>query len=201
MDWVAKWWADGAEDTLRVHYPLTSDSIVFDVGAYDGGWSADLARHTGVHPRLFVFEPLSNMAWVAQQRLVGENVEIVPAALSDKDGVSQILDCSHESSMHKPGNRQIRTLDIAKFIQDRGFTKIDLMSINVEGHEFEILTRLLETGAVSIIENLQIQFHTFVTDAEERRASIRERLAATHDEAYCYPFVWESWRKKCQVSG
>ena len=50
MDWVAKWWADGAEDTLRVHYPLTSDSIVFDVGAYDGGWSADLARHTGVHP-------------------------------------------------------------------------------------------------------------------------------------------------------
>lgn len=200
MDWVAKWWADGAENTLRVNYPLRPDSVVFDVGAYDGGWTADLIHHTGVHPRVFVFEPLEGMARVTAERLHGENIRVVTAALSDKDGVASIHDYSHESSMHKPGNREIKTLDVAEFIRREGITKIDLMSVNVEGHEYVILNRLLDAGLVTIVENLQIQFHDFVPDAVTMRDVIRQRLSATHEESYCYPFVWESW-KKCQASG
>ena len=192
-DWVTKWFADGAEENLRLGYSLSSDSIVFDVGAYDGGWSADLIRHTGVHPRLFVVEPLEGMSQVAAERLKGENVTIINAALSDRNGEAQIHDYSHESSMHRPGSRTIKTLDVAEVV--KAFPRIDLMSINVEGHEFVIVKRLLDVGLIQIIENLQIQFHTFIPDAVQMRDELRARLAATHTETYCYPFVWESWRR------
>jgi FkbM family methyltransferase len=193
-DWVAKWWADGAEENLRLGYSLRPDSVVFDVGAYDGGWSADLIRHTGTHPRLFVVEPLEGMSQVAAQRLKGENVTIINAALSDRNGEAQIHDYSHESSMHRPGNRTIKTVDAAEVVG--AFSRIDLMSINVEGHEFVIIKRLLDADLIQTIENLQVQFHAFIPNAIEMRDELRARLAITHTETYCYPFVWENWRKK-----
>ena len=193
IDWNAKWWADGAEENLRLNYILTPDSIVFDVGAYDGSWSVDLIRHTNIHPHLFVFEPLDNMCRVVVEKLRGENVIIIPAALSDANGEAQIHDYSHESSMHRPGNRVIKTLDVGEYIEN--FPKIDLMSINVEGHEFVIVKRILDAGLIHVIDNLQIQFHTFIPGAVEMRNELRARLAVTHNETYCYPFIWESWRK------
>ena len=36
---LKKWFADGGDHTLRLDYPeLTSDSIVFDLGGYLGGY-------------------------------------------------------------------------------------------------------------------------------------------------------------------
>jgi FkbM family methyltransferase len=196
MDWAAKWRADGSEHTLRVHYPLQAGSTVFDVGGYDGGWTADLIKHTGVFPHVFIFEPLPNGANAIKARFPDGRVRIVNAALSDRDGSAGIRNYGHESSMHTDsGDLQIQTLDIASFIQNEGITKIDIMSVNVEGHEYVILNRLLDTGLVNIIDNLQIQFHDFIPGAVELRDSIRARLALTHIESYCYPFVWESWKR------
>ena len=194
--WVAKWFADGAEENLRLGYQITEDSIVFDVGAYDGGWTVDLLRHTKAHPYVYLFEPLRGMCSVAAGRLQGEKVRVETFALSDKDGSAGLYDCSHESSMHKPANCQIQTCDIAAYINEVGVKKIDLMSLNIEGHEYSVLNRLLDTGLVCIIDHLQIQFHDFVPNAGEMRAAIRQRLAVTHMETYCYPFVWESWKRK-----
>lgn len=194
QEWVAKWWADNAENTLRVNYPITSESIVFDVGAYDGQWSLDLIRATGITPRLYIFEPLKGMSDICRQRL--PFARIMNIALSSCDGQGMIYDCSHESSMHKPGNCSIKLRDAAQFIQGEGLSQIDLMSINVEGHEYAILNRLLECDLIKHIKDLQIQFHDFVPQAQEMRDSIHEWLQKTHEERYCYPFVWESWRRK-----
>ena len=43
------------------------------------------------------------------------------------------------------------------------------------------------------IKKLQVQYHLNVPDAVEKRQSLRSRLAQTHRELYCYPFVWEAW--------
>ena len=72
--------------------------------------------------------------------------------------------------------------------------KIDLITINIEGSEYDLLEHLIETGFVKNIGNIQIQFHNFVPNATERMHSIQNNLAKTHKLTYQSEFVWENWQ-------
>ena len=74
--------------------------------------------------------------------------------------------------------------------------KIDLLKINIEGGEFDIIPAIIESGDVKNVSYLQIQFHNFITHANEQRIIIRNQLAITHLEIWNYDFVWESWKLK-----
>ncbi len=80
--------------------------------------------------------------------------------------------------------------------QELGAIQVALLKINIEGGEYDLLERLLETGLVGQFQHLQVQFHRFVPDAEKRRDFIRTGLAHSHEERWCYPWVWESWTLK-----
>lgn len=196
-EWVKRWWADGAENTLRVNYPLFPGDVVLDVGAYDGSWTADLLRAVSpVRPIVYLFEPLPNMCRVIDERLKGADIRVVNAALSDVDGEGMIEDRSHESSMHLGGTTKIRTMDVRTALKEYSFSTIKLLSLNVEGHEYRILDRMIGLGAVESIEYLQIQFHEFVPGAVEKREAILAELSKTHYQVWNYPFVWESWKRR-----
>jgi hypothetical protein len=92
------------------------------------------------------------------------------------------------SSTGKP--EPIMLIDIKDFCKEHRIYRINLLKINIEGGEFDLLDRILETGIIHYIDNLQIQFHHFVANAEERRRSIRKRLGVTHRLTYDYMFVW-----------
>ncbi|TMA87233.1 MAG: FkbM family methyltransferase, partial [Deltaproteobacteria bacterium] len=83
----------------------------------------------------------------------------------------------------------------SEFFTRAGIETIALMKINIEGGEYDLLDHLIETGFVSRIDNIQVQFHDFVAEAESRMVRIQERLSQTHAITYQYPFVWENWRK------
>ena len=59
-----------------------------------------------------------------------------------------------------------------------------------------MLECLLDNDLIGSIDNLQIQFHDFVPDAEKRMNAIKARLGLTHELTYEYIFVWENWKKK-----
>jgi len=44
--------------------------------------------------------------------------------------------------------------------------------------------------------HILIQFHNFVLDANNMRASVRERMSITHELMWDLPFVWESGERK-----
>jgi hypothetical protein len=67
------------------------------------------------------------------------------------------------------------------------------MKINIEGGEYELLEHLINSGLVSRIRRMQIQFHDFVPDAVARRARLVEALARSHRQSWSYYFVWEEW--------
>ena len=67
----------------------------------------------------------------------------------------------------------IKLLDIVQFITEKGIQRIDLMKINIEGEEFNLLPRLLDSPLVQICRNLQIQFHDFVENSEILRKNMR----------------------------
>jgi hypothetical protein len=75
------------------------------------------------------------------------------------------------------------------------------MKINIEGGEFELLERLIETGLIATIENLQVQFHNFEVGAPKRMAELQAALGRTHTPTYQYEFVWENWARRTDRAG
>ena len=69
------------------------------------------------------------------------------------------------------------------------------MKINIEGGEYELLDRLLDTGLINIIDNLQVQFHDHVDGAIGRMQRIQSRLGTKFNLTYQVPFVWENWHR------
>ena len=81
--------------------------------------------------------------------------------------------------------------------------KIDLMSINIEGGEYELLDRIIEIGMINNIVNIQVQFHQWYPSYKQSdllRKSLQDRLSITHKLTYCYDFVWEDWQIKSQIN-
>ena len=55
---------------------------------------------------------------------------------------------------------------------------------------------IIQSDIIHSIVDIQVQFHDFIPNAQERRRAIQEALSATHELTYQYEFVWENWRKK-----
>jgi FkbM family methyltransferase len=208
---IMKAWTEADGDhTHLLDYELTSDSTVLDVGGFYGDWTYNLLTHVApVTPRVYMFEPVKRFYDALHYRFRDDgentvegsvhfpNVTVIEAALSDRTGDAVIADEEEGSSMHHAmAETPIKTLDVADFMYENAIEKVDLASINIEGHEFTLLPRIIAAGLVERFENIQVQFHSFYPNADTLRGEITSKLSETHTQTYCYPFVWESWRKK-----
>ena len=43
---------------------------------------------------------------------------------------------------------------------------------------------------------IQIQYHTFVENAFDKRLAIQERMVEKFNKNYDYPFIFEGWSQK-----
>jgi FkbM family methyltransferase len=194
---VKKWYRDDINNARRFDYPLTCESTVFDIGGYQGHFSREIvARYD---PRVYVFEPVPQF----YQELVAQfernpKVRICNYGLSNQDSISQMTVAGDGSTIYMIGDRRtgVRLRDVQAVVRELGISQIDLVKINIEGGEYVLLRRMLETGLVSICQHILIQFHEFYPDARKLRSEIRTALQRTHVITYDYPFVWENWRRR-----
>jgi FkbM family methyltransferase len=193
---VKPWFRDNGDKTLRLNYDLNSNSVVFDVGGYKGNWAADIFCKYNCF--IHIFEPVSAFALEIKTRFYNnDKITVNLFGLSDKEMKAKIfLDGSSSSAYKELGNfEEVCLKDIMKYVSDHEIEKIDLMKINIEGEEYNLLNRLIETGLVESINNLQIQFHDFFPDADKKMKKIQRDLSKTHHLTYQYEFVWENWEK------
>jgi FkbM family methyltransferase len=171
-----------------------------DVGSHTGNWTAALIDKIKCVPHVYLFEPLACLASEAAKRFEQyPQVKVVQSALSDRNGTAEMSYQEWSSSLHLPQAGEVETIaliNILDFLAQEKLSDVNLISINVEGHEFPLLELLTRTGDISVFQDVQVQFHEFMPQARERRIAIRNRLMFTHEERYCYPFIWESWRRK-----
>jgi FkbM family methyltransferase len=188
--------ADG-DKTLRLAYPLSPNSIVLDVGGFEGQWASDIfSRYLcTVH----IFEPVPVYAAAITDRFA-QNVRIHlhPVGLADRDGEVEFSIAGDASSVVVVGLESVtaRVVAFDEWCTKNRVGEIALMKINIEGGEYLLLEHLIESGLICRIQNLQVQFHDFFPDAERRMSTIQQRLAATHEPTYQYKFVWENWMRK-----
>jgi FkbM family methyltransferase len=198
-----RWRLDGGDETLRLVYPLEPRSVVLDVGGFLGDWAASIVERYGCS--VLVFEPVPAHYDALRDRLRGvKGVELYPFGLSDRTERRAMAVLGNGSSAFRAsgpaGTVRVPFVDIAEFWSGRGLEHVDLLKVNIEGGEFPLLERMLDTGLARRCTNIQVQFHADYPDAARRRERIRVRLAETHELAWDYFFVWENWRA-VQASG
>lgn len=196
---IRRWQADNGDETLRLDYPLTADSVVLDVGGYKGQWASDINGR--YRCRVFVFEPVPEFAQRIQARFAGNPaITVYPAALtaSGQCGYFVVAGDASSAFLANGPRQECSAMTLPQFLRESGVTTIDLMKLNIEGGEYELLEGMLDSGLASTVRHFQIQFHDIAPDSRQRMEAIRARLATTHTQQWCYEFVWEGWTRKSQ---
>jgi len=202
-EWTAslkKWKKLDREKAYRTNYPnLNSESVVFDLGGYQGQWASDI--YAQYLARIYVFEPHPVYAENIKKRFQkNKNVQVFDYGLGSQDQEMTLSTDEESSSIFAEAKNSVAIrIEVAdKFIKAQNITSIDLMKINIEGGEYDLLDHLIKTGYIKNIKDIQIQFHHFVPNAETLMADLHKRLEATHETTYFYKFFWENWTLKKQ---
>jgi FkbM family methyltransferase len=140
---------------------LRPGSVVIDVGANLGEWTVPFARKVGPAGRVLAIEPAPRSAVALESTLAANalrQAEIVRYAIGDHDGVAQFAVPVVTSARTDTGTARIgpacaghdalqvpmRRLD--SLAAERDLTRLDLIKIDVEGHERQVLD-----GAAAIL--------------------------------------------------
>jgi FkbM family methyltransferase len=194
---LQKWFSIGGDDSLRVDYPLNENSIVLDLGGYEGTWTQKIfdKYQCNIH----VFEPIPNL----YEKLVDkfknyDKIKVYNFGISDEDKEIEISLLNDGSSFYLESENKVsaKVMSLIKFINENQLNEIDLIKINIEGDEFPVLKSVIDNNITDFFKNIQVQFHQFIDDSINKRNWIREKLNITHKLTYDYEFVWENWEKK-----
>lgn len=196
---VKRWYEDGGDYKLRFNYNLNKNSIVFDLGGYEGQYASDLFSR--IPCNIYIFEPVIEYANAIEDRFKNnEMIKLFPFGLSNKTQKMNISVIGDASSVFRINNsknlKSIFLKDIVEFMNDKSINNLDLIKINIEGGEYQVLNRLIENDLVKNIKNILVQFHDIDSSSKSERDLIRKKLSKTHNCNYCYEFVWENWQIK-----
>lgn len=195
---IRQWFATRGDQTLRVNFDhLGPDSVVLDLGGYQGDWTHEI--HSRYQSKVYVFEPIVQFADKISQRFAGvDAVKVFPFGLGNNAETLELALSADGSGAFISGSHveKVEIRETQSFLKEMGIDEIDLLKINIEGAEFDLLNHMVDTGVFNKVKRLQVQFHDFVPDAVRRHEALVKKLAATHVRTWNYEFVWEEWLRR-----
>lgn len=192
IDWIR----DSGDETHRLNYDLTPDDIVLDAGGFKGDFAARVYDLYGCN--IYIYEPVRTFYENIKNRFK-TNSKIITCqhGLGKESKQFRVHLGGDSTKLLNYGDGELAEVkDIKSVFYELHNPVVKLFKINIEGGEYDLLDRLIETGLVKNVINLQIQFHNFYPNALERYNNIVDNLKKTHDQTYCYPFIWEGWKLK-----
>lgn len=196
---IKPWVENNGDKTLRLDYDeLGQDSVVFDLGGYEGQWASDI--YSMYNCDLYIFEPYKVFADRIINRFKKNNkIKVFDFGLGseDKEEKFGIFKDSSSTFKVKIDSKNVTTIpihNVINFFKSNDIAHIDLVKINIEGGEYELLETLIHADFIKKIRNIQVQFHDFVPNSSIRMKNIQNELAKTHKITYQYEYVWENWK-------
>lgn len=175
-------------EELRYNYPgLNKDSIVFDLGCYEGKFAKTISEK--YQCTVYCFEPIKEFY---DKIKPNESMVLMNYALGNSNRNELMGKETDKTGLYANGiSEQVLISDVADFNR-----QIDLMKINIEGMEYEVLERMIETEMVKNVKNIQVQFHKIGKDYDSRYMNIRQNLLKTHELTFDFPFMWQNFKLK-----
>jgi len=186
---------DGYNNKLFKDLELNSGSTVIVLGGYLGD---SVAKYREIYDAtVFSTEPILEYFSIMQQRFCDDGkVFIVNEATAEKTSEIELFVSGEKTGFFEVTgeSRLVRCRDINELIDEAG-RLIDHLEINIEGGEYLVLQRLIDSTYISNCNSILVQFHNYGLRQEFDRAHLRIKLSETHRMIYCYEWVWELWTK------
>jgi len=166
---------------------LARGAVAIDIGANLGEWTLPFAAAVGRGGHVVAIEPAPGSAAALAKTLAANalgQAELVRCALGDADGAADFAVPLVTSARSDTGTARIgpamtghETLRVAlrrldSLVDERGLGRIDLIKIDVEGHE----RRVLDGGATTLARFRPALVIETGHEAEGDRAAIHDRL-------------------------
>jgi FkbM family methyltransferase len=191
--WLNKFFSEGGDDQFLYNFPLTPESIVFDLGSYDGDYCNRIFSKylCNIHS----FEPVYDFYQKHKNNHKGTIINNFALGAKNEEFTISVNDNSSSQFIEgeKITCKKIKFLD---YIQLYNINKINLIKINIEGGEYEILNEIIKCGFTQNIDIFLIQFHYLSNNPIIEREQIVKELLKTHKPLFSFPFVWECYIKK-----
>lgn len=187
------------DQTLRLQYPLTEQSIVVDVGGYLGDWSQ--AIYDRYRSKIYIFEPVPSFVEKLRHRFANhKSIQIYAYGLAGQAERIKINLTADATSVYDATQPHQQSIEIdlqpaSQTFRSLGLNTIDLLKLNIEGGEYAVIADLIKSGYIRQVKNLQVQFHHFVPEARQLRRALHQKLQQTHRLTYSFPFIWENWQR------
>jgi len=120
---------------------------VLDLGGLYGETSLWYSKYVGKNGRVFCFEPVQENYRVLLENLSAngtKNIIPVNLAVGEKSGEIRISGSGGSAAASDTG-QTISCTSIDDFAKNNNLTKVDLISMDIEGHEFNALRGAVET--------------------------------------------------------
>jgi len=197
-----KFFDDNAINGNYIFHEINESSLVFDIGGYYGDWADKI--YSIYEPNIYIFEPSETSKFLKTKYKLNKKIKIFDFALGSNTNKLKFYTNSKSPSISassiKKNNlldREVffQSLDIVEFFETEKLNKVDLISMNIEGGEYELLNRIIDTGIIKKIKSLMIQFHFIKFSKNEIQVyrNLIKNLEKTHHQQWNYPYVWEKW--------
>ena len=177
---------------------LGPDSVVVDVGAFRGLVAQEFVDLYGC--TVHAFEPNPQFYEELEERFHDNpKVFTYDVGLGGADAVLAMEQRGLGSTVYGSNDDdsvptvEVRIRDVATVLDELGYDQIDYIKINIEGAEYDLLDRLIETGWIARTRYFLIQFHEWYGHPHRRRWKIRRHLRTSHQEVWNYPWIYELW--------
>jgi FkbM family methyltransferase len=189
------WFGDDGNNTHALNYPLNENSTVVDLGGYHGKWATSIIDK--YNPYMVLVEPIPQFYELLKSKFANNpKVTVLNYGVSSENTNGFLFLNGDGTSMHlERGNKiPVEFITIELLLDKIGKKQVELIQINIEGEEFNLLDNMMKTGLVRRFNNLQIQFHTYIDDAINKRSNIQHMFVENgFEKLYDYPFVFEGW--------
>ena len=187
---------DGYSSRLYTGLDLAEDDRVIVLGGYLGDSSG--AWSNAFNSVIDVYEPIEDYFNSLQLRFSGrEGITLHNVAVGDHEGCLDFYQFGERSSFYDSWNEgghrvSVKQIDVASILDN----PVALMEINIEGAEYSVMERIIDSKKVHLIGVIQIQFHKVGSDYAAKRNRIHNLLLETHDLEFNYEYVWERWVRR-----
>jgi len=158
-------------------YNLNKESILFDVGGFEGEFTDKILKEFDC--KSYIFEPHPYYFKNLKEKYKNnKNVIVFQYGLGGVTENIYLTDDFESSKLsNERTNLEIQIKDITEVMKNLNIHKIDLLKLNIEGSEYNLLNRLINSGKINLVKKLIIQFHENINDADLKRNEIRNILA------------------------